>query len=70
MPEGGDTIPAGLIDPHHECHCMSVAVGMHWYPPVISQWMGAAQLHPQSKDSGGYRGLSGSYAPTAGGLSG
>ena len=70
MPERGVTILAGLINPGHECHCVSVAVGMHWYLLVISPWMGAAQQHPQSKDGSGYRWLSGSCAPTAGDLRG
>ena len=65
MPGEGVTILAGLTEPGHQCPCVSMTMGMHWYPTVLSQWMGAAQQYPQSKDSGGYRWLSGSYAPTA-----
>lgn len=42
MPERGNTILAGLIDRGHECHCVSMAVGMHCYPTVFSPRMGAA----------------------------
>ena len=58
MPERGDTILVELIDPGPECHCVSMAVCMHWYPPVISPWMGEASSILRAKKSGGYRWLS------------
>ena len=43
MPERGDTLLAELTGPGHQCRCVSMAVGMNWYPAVISQWVGAAR---------------------------
>ena len=70
MPRRVITILAGVTDPRHQCHCVIMAMGTHWYPAVLRQWLGAAQEQPQCKHCGVYIWLSVSHTPTAGDLSG
>lgn len=69
MPRRVITVLAGVTDPHHQCHCVTMAMGMHWYLALLSQWLGAVQEQTQCKHSGVCRWLLVSYVPTARDLS-
>lgn len=66
----GVTILEGVTDPGHQCHCVTMAMNMHWHTAILSEGLGAAQEQPQCKYKGECKSPWPVLLPTAGDLSG